>query len=341
MCIRIHCLITHQVLLNLLIGFFPFLPLPIFSIEQGVESKALVQSLPYIPWFTGPLLAPTPVNMRPGHPSIEPIVTIAHVYGVYDSNWEVKSQPKFWSVSPLIDFQLGITDYLGLEFDVSFISNFQKGRSSTYLQDTFMFFGYQISNDTRDSWIPDCRLLIQEIFPTGKYRKLNPKKVKIESTGQGSFQTGVVLAFQKLFRLPNQLFALHWNLSYLFFQSKADVQGFNTYGGSPNTKGKATPGQTIIAMISGEYSMNQNWVFVFDIAYSHQRKSHFSGKKGQDSLGDQAVVTLPASTQISVTPGLEYNFDINNGLLFGTWFTLAGENTNAFAALYLAYVHTF
>lgn len=33
-------------------------------------------AVPYEPWFTGTLLAPTPVNMKPGHPAIEPIIKL-------------------------------------------------------------------------------------------------------------------------------------------------------------------------------------------------------------------------------------------------------------------------
>ncbi len=317
------------------ISLLLFLPALVFSLEDGFHRAASTKGEPYTPWFTGPILAPTPVNMRPGHPAIQPTVTIFDTYGSYNSHWKVKKEPKIWAINPLVDFQFGITDYLGIEIDVAFISNFQKGQSSTHFQDSWLFFGYQVSNDIKNSWVPDFRLLIQEIFPTGKYQKLDPKKVAIDSTGQGSYQTGIVLAFQKLLYPENHFFALHWSLAYLFFQSKVDVKGLNTYGGSLETKGKARPGQTLIGIISGEYSMNQNWVFAFDLQSSHERKSHFSGKTGT------APVTLPASTQISISPGLEYNFNANNGLIFGTWFTLAGKNTNAFASLYGSYVHLF
>lgn len=317
------------------------LPLFLFAIDDSVKGAIPNAAFPYVPWFTGPLLAPTPVNMKPGHPAIEPIVTAFDTYGMYDTHWKVKKKPKIYAVSTLVDFQMGFTDDWGLEVDVAFISNFQKGKSATHFQDSFIFLGYQVSNDKPGTWVPDFRLLVQEIFPTGKYQKFDPKKAAIESTGQGSYQTGVVLAFQKLFHLPNQFFAFHWSLAYIFLRTQADVKGLNTYGGSIDTKGKARPGRTVIGILSGEYSMNQNWVFVFDFQVLYQGESHFSGRRGEGPQGGKTSVTLPASTQISISPGLEYNFSRTSGLLFGTWLTLAGKNTNAFASLYGAYVYIF
>lgn len=315
-------------------------PIVAFSIENQI-THIKSTDLTYTPWFTGPLLAPTPVNMKPGHPLIEPIIYIFNTYGKYDSSWHLKKGTSVYAINPVLDVQFGITDNFGIEIDVGFISNFRKTRRVTHLQDSFLFFGYQVSNDRKGSWIPDFRLLIEELFPTGNYEKLDPKNMGIDATGQGSFQTGVVLAFQKLFYLPKHFFAFHWSFSYLFFQSKTKVHGFNNYGGGLKTKGTAQPGQTCVLIISGEYSLNQNWVLAFDAEYSHQKKSQFSGRKGLNPTGGQALTTLPASTQINLAPAIEYNFSRSAGLLLGVWFTLAGKNSNAFSSLSGFYYYVF
>ena len=181
------------------------------------------------PWFTGPLLAPTPINMSPGHPSIEPSLTIFNTYGKYDSKWKMKKQDNIWAINPLIDFQFGITDSLGIETLAATISNFQNGQSSTHFQDTIVLFGYQLSNDINGSWVPDCRLFLHETFPSGKYQNLNPKKMGIDSTGQGSYQTGPAISIRKRFCLHKHFLYLYWSLGYLF-PSTVRVKGFNTYG---------------------------------------------------------------------------------------------------------------
>ena len=296
--------------------------------------------LTYAPWFTGPLLAPTPINMKPGHPAIEPSLTVFNTYGRYDSNWKLKKQDHTWTINPFLDFQFGITNNVGIETLISYVSNFKNGKTFNHFQDTIVLFGYQISNDIKGSWIPDLRLILQETFPTGNYQKLDPDKEGIDSTGFGSFQTGPVLAFRKLFYLPNNFFSLRGSLGYLF-PSSVNVKGFNTYGGGYGTQGKVKPGQVFIAFLSGEYSINQRWALAFDSEIFCQRRSRFSGKSGVTASGETSNTGLPSSVQISFAPEFEYNFTPKSGLLAGVWFTVAGKNSLAFASTFLAYLYVF
>jgi hypothetical protein len=320
---------------------FLLAPIIVFAVGPPSPSSNPAESpLIYTPWFTGPLLAPTPINMKPGHPAIEPTVTLFNTYGRYNSNWKLKKQDSTWAINPLIDFQFGITNNLGIETLVSFISNFKNGRSASHFQDTTVLFGYQVSNDIKGSWVPDFRLILQETFPTGNYQKLDPSKEGIDSTGFGSFQTGPVLVFRKLFYLPHSFFSLRWSIGYLF-PSTVKVKGFNTYGGGYGTEGKVKPGQTLTAFLSGEYSINQRWVLAFDTEFLAQRKSHFTGKSGVNNIGEAASTRLPSSVQISFAPEVEYNFSQSSGLLAGVWFTVAGKNSSAFASAFLTYLYIF
>lgn len=320
-----------------------FLLAPIIAFAAGPPSPSsnpAESPLIYTPWFTGPLLAPTPINMKPGHPAIEPTVTLFNTYGRYNSNWKLKKQDSTWAINPLIDFQFGITNNLGIETLVSFISNFKNGKSASHFQDTTVLFGYQVSNDIKGSWVPDFRLILQETFPTGNYQKLDPSKEGIDSTGFGSFQTGPVLVFRKLFYLPHSFFSLRWSIGYLF-PSTVKVKGFNTYGGGYGTEGKVKPGQTLTAFLSGEYSINQRWVLAFDTEFLAQRKSHFTGRNGVNDIGEVASTRLPSSVQISFAPEVEYNFSQSSGLLAGVWFTVAGKDSAAFASAFITYLYIF
>lgn len=316
---------------------------PVIAFAIGAPSPSSISNenqLTYAPWFTGSLLAPTPINMKPGHPAIEPSLTVFNTYGRYDSNWKLKKQDHTWTINPFLDFQFGITNNVGIETLISYVSNFKNGKTFNHFQDTIVLFGYQISNDIKGCWIPDLRLILQETFPTGKYQKLDPNKEGIDSTGFGSFQTGPVLAFRKLFYLSNNFFSLRGSLGYLF-PSTVNVKGFNTYGGGYGTKGKVKPGQVFIAFLSGEYSINQRWVLAFDSELFYQRRSRFSGKNGVTALGETANTGLPFSVQISFAPEFEYNLTPRSGLLAGVWFTLAGKNSLAFASTFLAYLYVF
>ncbi len=322
-----------------------------FSISIGITSSCFCKQktydhlakypdIKYIPWFSGPLLSPTPVNMLPGHPAIEPSMTIGSTYGKYNDHWKFKGQVNEWFINPLLDFQLGFTKRIGLEIIASCISNFKRGVSSTRMQDSILLLGFQIADDVKGSWIPDIRIDLQETLPTGSYQKFNPKKLGTDSTGQGSFQTGPVLIVQKLFFPGDHFLSCKISVGYLF-PSTVKVKGLNAYGGNSKTNGKVSPGQTLITFLSAEYSISQRWGCGFDALFISQSKATFSGNPGTERNRNQGSVGLPPSLQFSLAPFFEYNFSSKMGILGGTWFTVAGRNTSAFLSGYLAFLYGF
>lgn len=321
----------------ILILFFLF---PALVFAKGDGSALDEEMTPYTPWFTGPLLAPTPINMLPDRPAIEPTITVFDTYGEYNENWHLKKEKDIWAINPLVDFQFAITDFLGIETIIGALTNFRGSRISTNFQDTIMFFGCQLLNDKKGTWIPDLRFIIQETYPTGNYQDLDPVNEGIDSTGQGSFQTGPVLAFRKLFYLPENFLSLRGSVGYLF-PSTVKVTGFNTYGGGFGTRGRVRPGQSFIAFFSGEYSISQRWALAFDSEFFYQRRSRFSGTPGFSEPGIEATNGLPTFVQISFAPELEYSFKFGSGLLGGLWFTLGGKNSPAFGSAFIAYLHIF
>lgn len=311
-------------------AFFLLLcPLPLFA-----------EIAPYIPWLTGPFLAPTPTNTLPGHPYFQPSLLISQTYGTYDKQGQTRKTAQLFSANSLFSLGVGLTEQLGLELTTGAIYNLSQKRSALLLQDTILYLGYQLTTDQKNSWIPNIRFILQEIFPTGKYQKFSPSKQTVETTGEGSFQTGPVLAIQKLFPFLNHYLSLELSFGYLF-PTKVHVKGLNTYGGGHHTRGTIHPGQSFFTFFSGEYSLNQRLVFAFDTYFSYQKACHFSGKSGTQSDGRPASIGLPESIQLSIAPALEYNFSIHSGLLFGTWCTIAGKQADAFASLFCSYVYQF
>lgn len=292
----------------------------------------------YQGWFTGPLLAPTPVNMVPGHPAIEPILVISSTYGNYTHSWNMKHSPTVWSINPSLDFQFALSERWGLEFYPSYIINFSRGKSAAYFQDTNVFLGYQIANQDKNSWLPNIRLDLHQVYPTGKFKNLSADHFGIDATGEGAFQFGPTFIMQKQFTPGDHYLNLTWSLGYLW-PLPTHVKGINAYGGASDTSGKVKPGKTWTAFFSGEYSFTQTWVFACDFFLINQSASSFSGTRGLNQTRDS--VTLPSSTQISITPSLEYNLSSHLGLLFGSWLSIAGRNADAFASLFFACVYVF
>ena len=326
--------------LKIYLYFFLLIPCLVFGIQKKIVVHQGVE-LSYQPWFTGPLLTPTSINMEPGHPAIEPSVTIFWNYGNYSNDWELKKENRSVTINPYVDFQFAITKRTGIELQVQSFTTIRNGESTTGYADTNILFGYQVSDDQKNSWVPDFRFLLEIIFPSGKYDKLDPKKDFNDATGQGAFFIGPNLAFQKLFYLPRNFFILQWAVGY-FFPSRTTVKGFNLYGGGKGTKGKIRPGKFLTAFISGEYSLSQRWVIGFESEFFYQfPSSKFEGTTGIQLDGLLASIGKPSSSQLIVLPELQYNFNAHSGLLMGGWFSLIGKNTKAFAAGFIGYLYIF
>ena len=69
---------------------FISMSIPIQGVQKRYDYLAHHPDLAYVPCFTGSLLTPSPVNMCPNHPVIEPALVITNTYGNYDENWREK-----------------------------------------------------------------------------------------------------------------------------------------------------------------------------------------------------------------------------------------------------------
>lgn len=319
---------------------FLFSPIFIFA-SQNTPNDPHKNQPPYNLWFTGSLLELTPVNLSPGQTAIEPVLVISNTYGKYNSKWEIEHIKTISSINPIMEFKIGLFPKTELKIVASYISKFQGNKVSSHFQDMLFFLGYQLLKDKKHSITPDLSFFLQLTAPTGKFDKLNPQKAEIDASGQGAYQFGPALAYQKIFYLPKNYFILYGNIIYLF-NSDVKVKGLNTYGGGYGTKGKIQPGQKLFVIISGEYLFNQHWGFNCDIQLLYQRKtSNFIGKLGVTDKEIPAQVGLPSSSQVSLTPSIEYNFSADLGVFGGCWFTVAGRNSAAFTGGFAALVYAF
>lgn len=311
-----------------------FIPLSLFSRQRTYEDIRHTNP-PYIPWFTGALLPPPAVNAQPGHPVLAMYGAMTLTYGEYDNNWNLEEINKIYAINPFVEYLFGINDLIGIDIFTSFVSRYSNGKHATHLQDTTVRLGLELARDTPNSWIPDVRFIIQEVFPTGKYEKLDPYKNGIDATGRGSFQSSLDLVAQKLIPISSHFLLIKGSIGY-YYPLATQVKGFNTYGGNQETKGKVPPSQRFLAFLSGEYSLSQRWVITLDSFFEYQLKSSFSGKSGSTELQN-----LDSKITITLAPEVEYNFSATSGLLFGIWASIAGKNTPAFASALLAYYYTF
>lgn len=100
------------------------------------------------------------------HPALEVTIGGKCTYGFYNDNWQTKNVPNLWSFFNYYDAQLGISSILGLEIIASWTNNFSKSAYSVHIQDTTVRLGFQVCNEVPGTWIPDFRIILQEVFPT-------------------------------------------------------------------------------------------------------------------------------------------------------------------------------
>lgn len=322
----------------LIIFSFILFPLMSFCVTNEPLKKC---NETFTQWFTGPLFTPMAITQPKNQPALEVTTGFKNQYGIYGENWSIKYSSNLWSIFNYYDVQLGISSILGMEIIASWTANFRKNVSSVHLQDTTVRIGFQICNEIPDTWVPDFRIIFQEVFPTGKYNNLNPLKCATDLTGLGSYQTGIYLAFQKLFKLYNRhKYQMRFSAGY-FVPSKVNVEGFNAYGGGYGTQGKIYPGSYISIYCSGEYNFNGCWAVAFDSNFQYNFKGRFSGKNGHMANGIKATISSPEAVTFTIAPELEHTFTESTGMLLGAWFSVFGKNSPSFLSMFLAIVHVF
>ena len=305
----------------------------LFGIEVADHELSLT---PSEPWFTGPLLAPSANVVPLGSVNVEPYLFLIGNSGEYDPNWAFQETPFFWTYgfNPIVQF--GIAP--GVDFLVAPFAYFHETESqhSWAIGDTQVGVGFELLRES--SYWPSMKLGIRELFPTGKYRNLDPTKLQTDAGGLGSYVSIIGLTIGKLTQIRDD----HYLEARLFcaysIPSSVYLKGFNTYGGDFGTKGTYYPSQYFTADLAMEYSFTKNWAFALDVLYLYGTKSRFKGipgaglTPGNPEFSDDGAdsLTTGVSTQISLAPAIEYNWNSSWGVIAGCWFTVAGKNSSVF-----------
>lgn len=300
--------------------------------DKGLSAFTSTEQETQGPWFTGPLLTPSGHIIPGGYYNIEPYTFVNVINGAYDRHWHAKSIENFYNVVWEVFIQIGLTEWMDFQIAPEASWNSTKGVSSLVVNDPTIIVDFQLFQDTKKPYIPAIKLGIQEIFPLGKFQRLDPEMLSTDIGGAGAYSTGFSLAFSSLFHLKGvHYLSLRWNGFYTI-STDVHVKGLNAYGGAKNTKGTIRPGDNFGYFIGLELSLTKNWVFALDIAGEFKNKSSFSGKRGTTSDGVKATVGLPSSASFSLAPAFEYNFSENLGIIAGSEFTVGGRNTARFAS---------
>ncbi len=314
--------------LNPILGYRQLYPMKkrlyLFFVILVATFEALSEeNATYDPLYAGTLLAFYPSNAEPGRMSIQPYLFASSRYGIYNHHWRNQEHSTIVQEEIFVALETGITKSLDISMFVSSFYSQYRSQKSVCFDDLNVYLGWQLSRDKKGTWIPDSRLLVGEIFPTGKFQHLDPKKGGSDISGAGSYQTSAVLVLQKIFyTFPNHPYNVNLNLIYIV-PTKVETHGLNLYG---DGHGVANPGNHFIANLGYEFSFTKNWGWGIDLRYEHQNKSPFK-LRGSDLKGG-----LPSSEVFSLAPSLEYNWSTDLSVAWGAWFSIAGRNAEAFAS---------
>jgi hypothetical protein len=292
-------------------------------------------------WYTGPLLAPSAHILPPGYINVQPYLFLTAYYGAYTNSGSFKKTTTLFNMNPSISpILIGALSWLEFSISPQMQYNSLHHKSSFNFGDLPVGVGFGLLKET--PYVPALLFGIQETFPTGKYQYLDPDKNGIDATGNGAYTTKLSLNFSKLVWWWILGHPMNFRLSLTYALSPSvHVGGFNSYGGGYGTKGEVHPGQAFGLDFGYEYSFTQHWAGALDVVYNYSAATHFTGNKGVDAEGKEAVVGGPFREQLSLAPAIEYNWSENFGFIGGLWFTVWGRNSGAFVSGVLSVTWTY
>lgn len=272
------------------------------------------------PWWTGPLLAPSGKTIAAGHVNYEP-------YGFY-----TKHPRSYQSLQTTQIISIGLINRLDFQLSVPIDHSWIDQQNGGGIGDINAGIGIQVLDENKTPRFPDLRVLLQEIFPTGRYNHLNPQKKGTDQTGAGVYQTHLSFNFQKTYQLYNFHY-MRTRLSLAGSKSTGvSVRGLNAYGGGFLTKGKIEPTTSYSIDLAFEYSLTQHWVPVFEALFLHNSPVNFNGRNGFTPGRMLAGIGGKQLNLLSLAPALEYNFNSRIGVIGGAWFLIYGPHPARFTS---------
>ncbi len=146
--------------------------------------------------------------------------------------WKIIDSPASESnqYNPILTY--GLSEWMDSQWSIPFTINKSEGKKHEALGDISVLLGFQALNQKPNSYIPNLRITIQEVIPTGRYDGLNPSDKGTGATGAGSYQTVLSLNFEYLAKINDlNYFRPRLSLSYAYALPNK-VHGLNVYGGA-------------------------------------------------------------------------------------------------------------
>ncbi|MEC8306771.1 MAG: hypothetical protein VXZ72_02810 [Chlamydiota bacterium] len=286
--------------------------------------------IPFLPWYTGPLITPSALNEAKGQYNVQPYLFAQWEFGQYGDHMD---RPHLFLVSPQVSFQTGLSSFLDLTIYLGGTYQKQRSISAMAWNDSQITFGFQILRER--PFVPNVRFTLTESLPTGKYEHFSQERSAVEATGLGSYTTTLAFNFSK----SSHLFSSHplaWRGSIsALLPTRGHYQGLSLYGGGEGMSAQIRPGYGFSASTSLECSLTQNWVVSWEWTYQQQG----SAKWLEGS--DVNHYSLDPSYLLTTCPGVEYNLSEHAGFLAGVLISILGKNQPKSLSLGVSFTYSW
>jgi len=287
-------------------------------------------------WWTGPMLAPSPAVLPPGHALIEPYLFDEVSNASFDSSGGRHSGPYEHTLGSQTYMLFGVTDRITAGLIPRFAYNEPAGAPNSSLPgvgDVTLQAAFGVTQYTDGSRIPALSLIVQETVPTGRYDALARAS---DGFGAGAYTSALALYSQDYFWMPNgRILRMRLDLTYAV-SSSVPLHDLSVYGTVNGFSGHARPGDSFVADWAAEYSVTRSWVLALDVVYQGNGDTAVQGIQA----GGAAMLPTPgapppgpyetrsgSSHAIVFAPAIEYNFSSAVGLLLGVRIIQIGRNT--------------
>lgn len=272
-------------------------------------------------WWTGPILAASAGTLPQGHFLVEP-----YVYDVM--------APHVDGFGSLTYINYGLTDRLTVGVIPTFGYNrVSGGPSSSHVGagDVSVQAQWRLTQFDPDSGVPTMSINVQESIPTGRFDHLSDHPS--DGFGSGARTTTLGWYAQTYFWMPNgRILRTRLDIADAFSRS-VNIEDVSVYGTGTGFRGQAKPGDVQTVDLAFEYSVTRNWVLALDLLYRHSENTRVTGQFLLDPAatahGDDFRSDTGASVSFAVAPAVEYNWNANIGMLFGTRIILGTRTTPA------------
>jgi Putative MetA-pathway of phenol degradation len=310
--------------------FYALAPLcPAAESPDGSANEAAGRQVLEDAWWTGPILAASASTLPQGHFLIEPYLYDSVSYARFDAAGDRHDTPDTHFLGSQTYLLYGLFDKVSVGLIPRFgFLDAATGRDSSGIRVGDVSLQGQYRLTQFDGVVPTTSIVMQTTLPTGKHDRLGERTS--DGMGSGAYSMTLGLYSQHFFWLPNgRILRTRLNVSRTF-SDNADVADVSVYRTEQGFRGRAEPGDSLVIIAAGEYSVTRNWVAALDLQYQRDGRTRVFGyAPTRNAVSVRADQTYSSRRAVSLAPAVEYNFNGNVGIIVGAIWTVAGRNTGA------------